>query len=76
MAQQLTNTTRIHEHVGSIPGLAQCVKDPVLMWAVVYRSQMGSDPVLLCLWCRIATVAPIQPLAWELPYATPKALKI
>ena len=26
------------------------------------------DPTLLWLWCRLAAVAPIQPLAWELPY--------
>ena len=30
----------------------------------------GSDPVLLCLWCRLAAAAPIGPLAWEPPYAT------
>ena len=26
----------------------------------------GLDPVLLWLWCRLAAVALIQPLAWEL----------
>ena len=30
MAQWLTNPTRNHEVVSSIPGLAQWVKDPVL----------------------------------------------
>ena len=29
----------------------------------------GLDPVLLWLWCRQAATAPIQPLAWEPPYA-------
>ena len=36
----------------------------------------GSDPaVLLWLWCREAAAAPIQPPAWELPYASGEALK-
>ena len=35
----------------------------------------GSDPALLWLWGRPAAAAPIQPLAWELPYASGVALK-
>ena len=37
----------------------------------------GWDPALLLLWLwhRLAAAAPIQPLAWELPYATGAAIK-
>ena len=35
----------------------------------------GSDPELLWLWCRPEAIAPIRPLAWELPYAAGVALK-
>ena len=35
----------------------------------------GLDLVLLWLWCRLAAAALIQPLAWELSYAAPMALK-
>ena len=35
----------------------------------------SSDPALLWLWHRPATVAPIQPLAWEPPYAVGVALE-
>ena len=35
----------------------------------------GSDPVLLWLWHRPVATGPIQPLAWELPYAACAALK-
>ena len=40
---------------------------------IVHRR--GSDPPLLCLWRRLAAIVPIQPLAWEPPYATGAALK-
>ena len=37
--------------------------------------RLSSDRMLLWLWCRLVAAAPIQPLAWERPYATPAALK-
>ena len=55
----VTNPTSIHEDVDSIPGLAQQVKDLVLLW----------------LWHSPAATVPIRPLVWELPQATGAALK-
>ena len=53
------NLTRNYEVASSIPGLAQWVKDLVLLW----------------LWGRPAAVALIQLLAWEPPYAVGVTLK-
>jgi len=38
--------------------------------------RLGSDPALLCLRRRPVATAPIQPLAWEPPYAAGAAQEI
>ena len=37
--------------------------------------KLGSDPILLWLWHRLADVPPLPPLPWELQYAVGVALK-
>ena len=67
VAQQVTNTTNIHEDGGLIPGLAQWMKDPSgIASELQLRSQTWLRSALLWLWFRLAAAAPILPLAWEL----------
>ena len=53
VAQWLTNPTRYHEVVGSIPSLAQWVKDLVLPMNCGVGRRCGSDPALLWLQLRL-----------------------
>jgi len=77
VAQQVKNTTRIHEDTGLILGLTQWVKGSSIATSCGISHRCSSDPawLWLWLWCRPAAAAPIRPLAWELPYASGVALK-
>ena len=57
--------------LASLSGL----KDPALPWAVVWVSDAAWILRGCGCGCRLAAVAQIWPLAWELPYATGGALE-
>ena len=76
MVQWLTNPTRNHEVAGSIPALVQWVKRSGVAMSCGVSCRRGSDPTLLWLWHSPVATAPIQPLAWEPPYAVGAAQEI
>ena len=74
-AHWVKNPNSIHDDAGSIPGLVQWVKRSGIATSSGIGYICGSDLVLLFLWHRLAAVAAIQPLAWELTYALVWPLK-
>ena len=75
MPQWLTNPTRNREVEGSIPDLAQWVKDLAFCRELWCRSQMRlhSHVAMAVVW--LAATAPIGPLAWESPCASGTAIE-
>ena len=64
----------LSEDAGSIPSFTLWVKDQSSTnWSIGHRCSL--DLVLLWLCHRSAAEAPIQPLAWGLPYAADAAIK-
>ena len=74
VVQQLTNLTRNHEVVGSIPALAQGVKDPHCreLWC---RSQRRLGSQVAVAVAQVGGYGSDQTPAWEPPYAAGAALE-
>ena len=73
-SSEVKNPTNISEDAGSIPVLTQGVKDLVSLWASVQVTDTA------WIWCGHGCgvgqqLQLIRPLAWELPCASPVALK-
>ena len=76
VAQRIKNVTSSHEDVGSFPGLAQWVKEPLNRLIAVscgVGGRRGLDLVLLWLWHRLAVAALIgpQPGNFHMPWVQP-----
>ena len=69
MAQWLMNPTRNHKVAIQSLALLSGLKIRCCLSCGV-GCRCGLDPTLLWLWHRPVATAPIQPLAWEPPYAT------
>ena len=59
--------------VQSLVSISGLRSDIAMICGVGQRRSLGL--ALFWLWCRLAAVAPIGPLAWELPYAAGAAQK-
>ena len=68
------NPASIHGDAGLIPGLTSGLRIQCCMSCGV-GLRCDSDLALLWLWCRLAAIPLIRPLAWELPYITIVGLK-
>ena len=79
MAQRSqTQLVSIHEDAGSTPGPASLSGLRIgvaVSCGAGHRRNSDLVWLWLWLWCRPAAIAPIQPLAWEPPYAMGAALQ-
>ena len=75
MAQQVRN--RLVSMKMQVPSLASLsgFKGLGIAMSCGVGSKRSSGLALPWLWCRLTAIPPIQPLTWELPYATDAALK-
>ena len=69
------NPTSTNEDKSLIPGLTPWVKGSSIAISCGVSHRRGLGLVLLWLWLWPAAIAPILPLAWDLPYVMSVALK-